>query len=187
MGIFKRKAQPENRPTPGPPHGTPADLAVWSDPASTNLDRLRAYLDGEQWRYNTEGDLPLLSAGVTTESGEWRVWFGADPDGVVSINSVLGQRVPEERRIEVAHLLTLANFALRIGAFRFDFSDGELRFHSSIDVEGSTLTWLMVHNLLGYNLNTMERYYRAIMEVSYGNVAALTAFEGLSEEFPSAE
>lgn len=147
-----------------------------------HLSEIRALLDAEEWTYQVDDERPVISAGFTGNSGEWRVFLVATEDGVVIVDSVLSQLIPEERRVEVAHLLTLANFGMRVGGFQFDFSDGEVRFHSGIDLEGTHLTELMFKNLLFTNLATMDRHFHAIMSVTYGNVAGLSAYEELQNE-----
>lgn len=197
VGFFKRKdddAGSNDRPQPEPAPTTdpaPRSEPLRSEPTTgqlpvgaDNLARLRDYLDTHSWNYTLSEDHPLIRMGYTGSHGEWMVYLAAEDDGVVRVHSVLSQRIPEDRRFEISHLLTLANFQFRIGGFQFDFSDGELRFHTSMDIEGGVLTPTMIENLLWFNLSTTDRYYRAIMAVSYGNVAALTAFEELDRDLP---
>lgn len=169
-----------------PPGAGPGTVGPAWPPASHgpmgSFDRLKLFLDQEDWTYSAADDFPVLSSGYAGRHGEWRVQFSATDDGLVSISSVLGQRVPAERRMEMTLLLTLANYGLRMGAFQFDFSDGEVRFHTSADVEDSTLSRAMIRNLLYTNLATTDHHYRAIMAVSYGNVAAFAAYEGLGSD-----
>lgn len=148
------------------------------------FERLKLFLDQEDWTYAVADDFPMVSAGFAGRHGEWRVLLSATDDGLVSIDSVLGQRVPAERRMEMTLLLTLVNYGLRMGGFQFDFNDGEIRFHTSADVEDSTLSRAMIRNLLHTNLATTDHHYRAIMAVSYGNVAAFAAHESLNPDAP---
>ena len=49
-------------------------------------------------------------------------------------------RVAEEQRQIVAELLARINYGLNIGNFELDMTDGEIRYKTSIDVEGGELT-----------------------------------------------
>ncbi len=66
-----------------------------------------------------------------------------------------------------AEYLTRANYGLRIGNFEMDFSDGEVRYKTSIDVKGGNLTPSMVKVIVYANLHTMDRYLPGIMEVIF--------------------
>ena len=49
-------------------------------------------------------------------------------------------KAPEEARPAVAEFITRANYGMRIGNFEMDYSDGEVRYKSSLDFEGTTLS-----------------------------------------------
>lgn len=138
---------------------------------------IRTYLDEQGWEYTQSEGQSVLMADFTSDRGGWRVFFAAAEDGVVSVDSVLAQLVPAERRAETALLLTRANYGLRVGGFQLDLDDGELRCHAAIDVEMSMLSAAMVQNLIVANLATMDRYHAAIMAVAFGNTSAATAGE----------
>ena len=76
---------------------------------------------------------------------------------------------PEAKRIEVAETITRANYGLMIGNFEMDFSDGEIRYKSSMDVDPSVgLTDSMIKDTILANLSTHDRYFPALMDVIYG-------------------
>jgi hypothetical protein len=56
-----------------------------------------------------------------------------------------------------------------------DFEDGEIRYKTSIDVEGDRLSPAMVQQLVYANVLTMHRYLPGIMRVIYGNVSPAEA------------
>lgn len=195
MGIFNRKG--DEQVDPIEPIGTPeeaeallppelvAALAAQPEAGTSAQDHyaaLKGFLDTTDWEYTEAEDRPVVWAGFTSNHGEWRLYMAVAEDGVVQVDSVLSQRVPEDRRVEMAHFLTLANYGLRLGGFQFDFTDGELRFHTSVDVEGTVLGEKMLRNLIFANLATMDRHYRAIMTVSYGNIAGLVAYQQMTQE-----
>lgn len=145
--------------------------------AADHFAAVRTYLDEQGWQYTQTEGQTVLWADFTSTHGGWRVYFAVAEDGVVSIDSVLAQRVPAEHGTEMARLLTMANYGMRIGAFQLDLADGELRFHTAVDVELSMLSAAMVQNLVVANLATMDRYYRAILAVLVGTHSAEQAHE----------
>ena len=55
---------------------------------------------------------------------------------------------------EIAQFLTPANYGTLIGNFELDFKDGEIRYKTSIDVEGDRLTPALIKRLVYSTLAT---------------------------------
>ena len=84
----------------------------------------------------------------------------------------------------VAEFITRANYGLKVGNFEMDMDDGEARFKTSIDVEKSELTRMLVSNLVYINVWTMDRYLPGILSVAYGSETprqAINKIEGRPE------
>jgi hypothetical protein len=94
---------------------------------------------------------------------------------------VLPVRAPEEARLNVAEFLTRANYGLRIGNFELDFGDGEIRYKSSLDFEGETLTHGLIRNTLYPAVQTMDRYMPGILAVVYGGKTPAEAVAAVEE------
>jgi len=76
-------------------------------------------------------------------------------------------RVPVERRMAMAELITRVNNSLRIGGFEMDYDTGEVRYKTSIDVTGSGLTPALVQHAVAVNVSTMDHFVPRIMSVAY--------------------
>ncbi len=87
-------------------------------------------------------------------------------------------KVPEETRPAIAEFLTRANYGLRIGNFELDFSDGEVRYKSSLDFEGETLAPNLIRNALYPAVQTLDSYLPGLMKVAFGGQ---TPFEAIEE------
>lgn len=81
---------------------------------------------------------------------------------------VMPMRAPQQVRPAVAEFLTRANYGLRIGNFEMDYEDGEIRYKSSLDFEGATLTPALIRNTMYPGVQTMDRYLPGILSVIYG-------------------
>jgi hypothetical protein len=57
-----------------------------------------------------------------------------------------------------------------IGNFEMDFEDGEIRYKTSIDVEGDSLSSALIKRLVYANVMMMDAYLPGIMSVIYGDV-----------------
>ncbi|MDX9954843.1 MAG: YbjN domain-containing protein [Anaerolineae bacterium] len=90
-------------------------------------------------------------------------------------------KAPEAARAAVAEFLTRANYGLRIGNFEMDYSDGEVRYKSSLDFEGALLTPALIRNAIYPAVQTLDRYLPGFMSVIYGGQtpeAAIQTIEG---------
>jgi hypothetical protein len=72
---------------------------------------------------------------------------------------------PAHQRNAIAHFLTLANYGTLIGNFELDYTDGEIRYKTSIDVEGDRLTPALIKRLVYINVTMMDEYLPGIQAV----------------------
>ncbi len=145
------------------------------------LDAVVEYLDEEEFDYDVESD-ERVDLSFTSSNGVLVTWFSIDEeDQVVLFVSRCPVFVPQERREAAMEFLTRANFGLRLGHFEFDLDDGEVRYKTSIDVEGDRLTPVLVKRLVRPNLVTMDRYLPGLLRVVFGATTAaqeIAAIEG---------
>ena len=87
-------------------------------------------------------------------------------------------KVPEEARPAVAEFITRANFGLRVGNFELDYSDGEVRYKSSLDFEDELLSDNLIRNTIYPAVQTLDSYLPGLMKVAFGG---LTPFEAIQE------
>jgi hypothetical protein len=132
------------------------------------------YMEEEDWKYEIlEGETiirfhfkgragRLLCYGEVDEEKCWLIFYSYMP-----VNS------PADKMNDVAEFITRANRGMRIGNFELDFDDGEVRYKTSLDVEGGELTSKMIDNLLRANLTTIDRYFSGLMELIYGDKPAI--------------
>jgi len=90
--------------------------------------------------------------------------------------------IPREQRALVGEFLHRANYGLKIGNFELDFMDGDVRFKTSIDLEGATPQESMIHNAVMLNVLILDRYMTGLTAMLNGDLSpaeAVTSVEGL--------
>ena len=90
-------------------------------------------------------------------------------------------KAPEPMIPAVVEYITRANYGLRIGGFELDYTDGEVRYRSSLDFEHETLTPGLIRNAIYPAVHTMDFYLPGLLAVMYGNKTpkeAITEIEG---------
>ena len=103
------------------------------------------YMEEEDWKYEIlEGETiirfhfkgragRLLCYGEVDEEKCWLIFY-----------SYLPVNAPPEKLTQVAEFVARANRGMRIGNFELDYDDGEIRYKTSIDVEGGDLSDKMI-------------------------------------------
>lgn len=87
----------------------------------------------------------------------------------VLVYSLLPDNVPEVQRPDLALMLTQINYGLIVGNFEMDLDDGEIRYKTSLDVEGILLNSTIIRNLLYGNFFSMDLYYHALTQAIDGH------------------
>jgi hypothetical protein len=139
-------------------------------------DAIVAFLQEDGWTFTPMEEQMVLRTGFRGENGQWTCYAQArEEQGQFIFYSVCPVNVPEDRRMPAAEFLTRANYGLFIGNFEMDWSDGEIRYKTSIDVEGDRLSPALVQQMVYANVLMMDRYLPGIMQVLYGNVSPADA------------
>jgi hypothetical protein len=72
---------------------------------------------------------------------------------------------------------------MTIGNFELDFNDGEIRYKTSIDVEGDHLSSALIKTLVYTNVSMMDQYLpgiKAVIETGVSPEEAIRAIEQLA-------
>jgi hypothetical protein len=147
-----------------------------SSSEKTILDVITAYFskDGEpvyKWENETTISFPYRS-----EQAKWHCYVsGRDESSLCCFYSVCAELVPEEKRLSVAEFLTRINYMLTVGNFEMDFSDGEVRYRTSVDVEGDHLSNALLKQLTMANVTMMDQHLPGILAIINDNVLPIDA------------
>lgn len=154
------------------------------DPRPENRNGLQAfellstYLDGDEWFPRRIEGKYAYSMSYSGKNGDLRCYAIVRVDlEEFLFYAVAPVKVPEEVRQAVAEYLTRANYGLRIGNFELDYSDGEVRYKSSVDFEGQELTSDLIRNAIYPAVHTMDRYLTGLLRVSFGGATPHEAIE----------
>jgi len=143
-------------------------------------DVMIQFFDDDEWKYHKLEDQTILRLGFSGDNGSWRCYAQAkEEDDRFVFYSMLDAKVPEDKRPAMAEFLTRANYGLVIGNFEMDYSDGEVRYKTSIDVEDDRLSTALVKNLVYANVFLMDRYFPGIMKVMYADIPPAEAIEAI--------
>ena len=134
---------------------------------ATLLESVINYFQSDEW------PIELANGNIRTafqgENGQWTChgWIREEEKQFV-FYSLCPLKVPEGRCPDVSEFVTRANYGMVIGNFEIDLNDGELRYKTSIDIEGGELSLGMFRQLVVTNVMIMDRYLPGIMAVITG-------------------
>lgn len=149
------------------------------------FNTLIEFFEEDDWDFTWVEGLSVLNVDFSGKHGTWTCYAQArELQQQFVFYSVCPVKVPEDRRAALAEFITRANYGLILGNFELDYSDGEIRYKTSSDVEGSTLTHAMIRQMVYANVLIMDRYLPGIMNVIYGSQSpadAIHSIEGTEE------
>lgn len=135
-----------------------------------------------EWNFQEDREESRLILGFQGENGSWNCLAQAlEDDNQFVFYSIIPLNVPTEKRQVTAEYLIRANYGLIIGSFEMDFSDGEVRYKTSIDVEGDDLSPALIKQIVYTNLFRTDQYLLGLLAVVYSNVLpaeAIAQIEG---------
>lgn len=148
----------------------------------TPLGLVAAFLTEQGWPCEETVDAGLLRSRVQSSRGEWVCLVHYRPQGdQLLFYSVAPLAAPEVLRPAVAEYITRANWDLILGNFEMDYADGEVRFKTSIQLNGTALTPELLQPLLFGNVAVMDKYLpglQAVIALTHTPSSAINAIEG---------
>jgi hypothetical protein len=141
-------------------------------------DAVVEFFKNDEWPYTPMEGKPVLRTGFNGTNGQWTCYAQERTDQEQMVfYSVFPIKAPPDKLYTVAEFITRANYGMVIGNFEMDFADGEIRYKTSLDVEGETLTAGLIHHVVYANVFTMDKYFPGFMKVIYSGLAPEDAVE----------
>jgi hypothetical protein len=130
------------------------------------LETVIDFFTEDDWTFIKLQGQPVLQMAYRGDNGSWNCFAQARESQTQFVfYSIYSTQAPADQRIAIAELITRANYGLTIGNFEMDFNDGEIRYKTSIDVEGDILTTELIKQLVYANVTMMDQYFPGILAV----------------------
>lgn len=140
------------------------------------------FLKTDNWSNTRLEDRTILKTGFEGDHGEFTCYAQAREEQEQFVfYSVFPVKVPPASHAVIAEFITRANYGMIIGNYELDLSDGEVRFKTSVDLEGVEAVPKIIRNLVYANVLTMDKYFPGLMRVIYGGISpeeAIKEIEG---------
>lgn len=102
------------------------------------LEVVKTWLTEDEWPFMQPEGTTIFRTAYRGKNGSFNCSAHLREDqSLLFFYSVCPVNIPEDRRPAVAEYITRANYGLYVGNFEMDYTDGEVRYKSSIDVENT--------------------------------------------------
>lgn len=143
------------------------------------FNTLVEFFEEDEWDFQWMSGLSVLSMSYSGRNGRWMCYAQArEMQQQFVFYSTLPVNAPEVQRARMAEFITRANYGMILGNFEMEYETGEIRYKTSLDVEGAELSMPLIRQVVYANLVITDHYLPGIMRVLYSDISPL---EALSE------
>jgi len=136
------------------------------------LDTMTEWFAEDGWHARGLADNAVLTAGFSGENANWQCFAQAREEQEQFIfYAVAPMKAPADKRAAMAEYLTRANYGLVLGNFELDLDDGEIRYKTSVDLEGTFESRPLIRQCVYACVLTADRYFPGITAILYGNAS----------------
>ncbi len=127
------------------------------------------HLDKMGWTYEQHDEDLVINTGVKGDDLpiEFIIVVNAK-NQVVQFISKLPFNMEEDKRVEGAIAISVANYGLVDGSFDYDISDGEIRYRVTCSYRGSDLSGDLIDYIIAVGVMTVEDYNEKFFMLSKG-------------------
>lgn len=126
-------------------------------------------LDAKEWKYTRHDEDLVISCGARGEDLSMDLLIVVNPKAqVVSVISPMPFKINENKRVDAALAVCVANYGLVNGTFDYDISDGEIRFRIVSSFRESILSEELINYMVLLACGTVDDYNDKFLAVSTG-------------------
>ncbi len=134
------------------------------------------FFQEEEWQFQIVQEKQTLRLVFQGNNGKWDCYAKAREEKQQFVfYSLCPIQVPSEKLQAIAEFITRANYGMIIGNFELDFNEGEIRYKTSIDVDGDNLSFALIKQMVYANVMMMDEYLPGIIATIKNNISPLDA------------
>lgn len=118
-----------------------------------------AHLEEREFKFERHDNDMVISLTVTGEDLPQPTLIIVQADReIMQVISPIPSKIPEDKRIDGAVAVSVANYGMINGSFDYDMSDGEIRFRVTQSFHDTTLTDGQINYVLKIAFLTTDKY-----------------------------
>ena len=123
------------------------------------FDGIVSMLDTRDWKYEKFEDDLLIRSGIKGDDLPVEfILFVKPQNQVVQFISKLPFNIPEDKRVDAAIAVSVANYGLVDGSFDYDINDGEIRYRLTSSYRDSYLSHDLFEYMIMCAASTVDQY-----------------------------
>lgn len=137
--------------------------------AKANYAALCKMMDNRGWHYTPDDEKLIITCSFSGEDIPMKFLLHVRADReVVSLVSFLPFKMPEDKRIDGALAVTVANHGMVNGCFDYDLSDGEVMFRLATAFHDTVLSEEVYRYMILVAASTVDRYNDRFLMLAKG-------------------
>lgn len=158
------------------------DIAETETPRNQIFEAIISFFTDDDWQFIKLQSEPALRMVFQGENDKWACYAKAKEEQQQFVfYSFCPIAAPDDKRPAIAEFLTRANYGMTIGNFELDYTDGEIRYKTSIDVEGERLTSALIRSIVYTNVTMMDAYLPGIQVVIHQGISPIEAIRSIEQ------
>jgi hypothetical protein len=146
------------------------------------IELLESYFKEQKWTYSQVKGENTFLFGINGENGKIQCTAQVSEEAkFFAFYTTCGFNAPENKRSEIAELLTRLNHDESFGNFEMDFEDGEIRFKTSVFYDHIEPNTLFIETFIIQNLISMDDSLPALSGMVFNNLTPLQAYKLVEE------
>ena len=128
-------------------------------------------LESRNWKFEKFPEDLVIRSGIKGEDLPIEfIMFVKPKNQVVQVISKLPFNIPEDKRVDAAIAVSVANYGLVDGSFDYDISDGEIRYRLTSSYRDSDLGWDLFEYMIMCAASTVDDYNDRLFMLSKGMI-----------------
>ncbi|MBQ4582973.1 MAG: YbjN domain-containing protein [Oscillospiraceae bacterium] len=121
------------------------------------------------WKYDRHDDDKVITLNMRGDDLPIEmILFVKEKQQVVSLISPIRPKAPEDKRIDAAVAVNVANYGIVFGSFDYDVSDGEIRWRAVLPYRDAAITKDQVNYLVVVSAGTIDKYNDKFLMLNKG-------------------
>ena len=139
------------------------------DKATEVFDALVEMLDDRDWKYDKYEEKLMVKGTIKGDSLPVNFIVVVKPKNeVVQVLSIMPFYITEEKRVDAAIAVNVANYGLVEGSFDYDLSDGEIRFRMTATYRDGIPSDDVLERMILLTAFTSDQYNEKFFMISKG-------------------
>ncbi|MGK7946788.1 MAG: YbjN domain-containing protein [Microcystaceae cyanobacterium] len=146
------------------------------------FDLIIEFFKEEEWQFQVIPKQKTLRLLFQGNNGQWDCYaIAKEKEQQFIFYSICPLTIAEPQKIAIAEYITRANSGMIMGNFELDIDQGQVKYKTSIDVEGDQLSLALIKQIVYPNVMMMDKYLSGIIAVVDNHLSPQAAISQIEQ------